>query len=144
MRCWIFSILGPRSDCPLTASCGRPEAKHFKVTAPDSCARMRCCWCAVEGSLVRREQRERAARCGRARGQAGHARVQSISPRPYVVAYRKLLDFLSCRRITCLPEKRIAAKSAPGLGSPLPHLRKDRARHCHICAATARTAQRSG
>jgi hypothetical protein len=28
------------------------------------------------------------------------------------------------------------ATSAPGLGSPLPHLRRDSARHCHICAGT--------
>ena len=34
---------------------------------------------------------------------------------------------------------RFAATSAPGLGSPLPHLRRDWARPCHICAGTGRT-----
>ena len=30
-----------------------------------------------------------------------------------------------------------AATSAPGMGSPVPYLHRDRARHCHICAGTA-------
>ena len=34
---------------------------------------------------------------------------------------------------------RTAATSAPGLGSPLPHLRRDWAHPCHICARTGLT-----
>ena len=34
---------------------------------------------------------------------------------------------------------RTAATSAPGLGSPLPHLRRDWDRPCHICAGTGLT-----
>jgi hypothetical protein len=36
-----------------------------------------------------------------------------------------------------------AATSAPGLGSPLPHLRRDWARRCHICAGTGLAAATS-
>ena len=34
--------------------------------------------------------------------------------------------------------------SAPGLGAPLPHLRRDWAHPCHICAGTGRTPATSG
>ena len=36
-----------------------------------------------------------------------------------------------------------AATSAPGLGSPLPHLFRDRAHPCHICAESALAAATS-
>ena len=36
-----------------------------------------------------------------------------------------------------------AATSAPGLGSPLPHLHRDWARPCHICTGTGLTAATS-
>jgi hypothetical protein len=38
--------------------------------------------------------------------------------------------------VTCAATRLAPATSAPRLGPPLPHLRRDSARACHICAAT--------
>ncbi len=47
------------------------------------------------------------------------------------------------RRHICAGTGPAAAASAPGPGSPLPHLRWDRARSCHICAGTGLAAATS-
>ncbi len=43
----------------------------------------------------------------------------------------------------CIGTRLTSATSAPGLGSPLPHLRRDWAHPCHICAGTGLTAATS-
>ena len=48
-----------------------------------------------------------------------------------------------CSLISCTGTALAAATSAPGLGSPLPHLRRDWARRCYICAGTGLAAATS-
>ena len=46
---------------------------------------------------------------------------------------------VSPRRHFCIGTRATPATSAPGLGSPRPHLRRDWAHPCHICAGTGLT-----